>query len=96
MSWHLYVRLGVPEHVGEVSFVPRCCFVARVPGSLAGGFLVAVAGRALFLLFLCSGFKRLLALVLSGCFTFSPAKWGPPQLNEPVQLYIGDVTKTVY
>ena len=25
------------------------CFVARVPGSLAGGFLVAVAGRALFL-----------------------------------------------
>ena len=25
-----------------------CCFLARAPGSLAGGFLVAVAGRALF------------------------------------------------
>ena len=25
-----------------------CCFLARVPGSLAGGFLVAVAGCALF------------------------------------------------
>ena len=50
VSWHLYVRLGVPGHVGEVSFLFLCCcFVARVPGSLAGGFLVAVAGRALFL-----------------------------------------------
>ena len=50
--WHLYVRLGVPGRVGEVSFVLCFCFVARVPGSLAGGFPVAVAGRALFLLVL--------------------------------------------
>ena len=41
-------------------------------------------------------FKRLLALVLSGCFTFSPAQWAPPQLNGPVQQYIKKVTKTVY
>ena len=45
---HFYVRSGVPGFVFEVSFVWLCCFVARAPGSLAGGFLVAVAGRALF------------------------------------------------
>ena len=28
-----------------------CCVWARAPGSLAGGFLVAVAGCALFCLF---------------------------------------------
>ena len=25
-------------------------------------------------------------MVLSVCFTFSPAQWAPPQLNGPVQL----------
>ena len=39
-----------PGSVVEVSFVLCCCFLARAPGSLAGGFLVAVAGRARFVL----------------------------------------------
>ena len=36
------------------------CFWARAPGSLAGGFLVAVAGCARFAVGLCLFFKRLL------------------------------------
>ena len=35
------------------------------------------------------------AMVLSGCFTFSPAQWAPPQLNGPVQLSTLVVDKTV-
>ena len=46
VSWHFYC-LDVPGSVCEVSCVLFCCFGTRAPGSLAGGFLVAVVGRAL-------------------------------------------------
>ena len=36
------------------------------------------------------------AVVLSECFTFSPAQWALPQLNGPVQLYVLHVDNTVY
>ena len=67
-----------------------CCVWARAPGSLAGGFLVAVAGCALFV---CCGFvwfclsRDSVGMVLLHCFTFSPAQWASPQLNGPVQLF---------
>ena len=35
------------------------------------------------------------ALVLTGCLTFSPAKWALPQLNGPVQVCNLSVNKTV-
>ena len=66
-----------------------CCFVsARAPGSLAGGFLVAVAGCAP-LSCCCScwfirDFRRNGPVLR---FTFSPAQWASPQLNGPVQLF---------
>ena len=71
-----------------------CCFLARAPESLAGGFLVAVAGRALFAV--CLFLKRDFGSngpVFS--FTFSPAQWALPQLNGPVQLHSLVVDKTV-
>ena len=69
-----------------------CCVVARAPESLAGGFLVAVAGRAL-LLFACLRDLGRKGPVFS--FTFSPAQWALPQLNGPVQLHSLVVDKTV-
>ena len=72
-----------------------CCFLARAPESLAGGFLVAVAGRALFAVCSVLFEETSVAMVLSGCFTFSPAQWAPPQLNGPVQLHFLVMDKTV-
>ena len=48
LSFYPRLELYVPGSVFEVSCGLLCCFLARAPGSLAGGFLVAVAGRALF------------------------------------------------
>ena len=63
-------------------------FSARASGSLAGGFLVAVAGCAP-LLCCCSCLVqrdfRWNGPVLR--FTFSPAQWASLQLNGPVQLF---------
>ena len=70
----------------EVSFVLCCCFLARAPGSLAGGFLVAVAGRARFVLLVLV--ETSVGMVLFCVSLFSPAQWAPPQLNGPVQRLV--------
>ena len=59
VSWHLYVRLGVPAHVGEVSFVPCCCFVARV-WELDRGVLGCRSGPCPVFGCLCSGLRDFL------------------------------------
>ena len=63
-------------------------FSARAPGSLAGGFLVAVAGCALCCVVVLVWFVR--DFRWNGPdlrFTFSPAQRASPQLNGPVQLF---------
>ena len=69
-------------------FVVVGFFSARAPGSLAGGFLVAVAGCAPWLCFcfvLVHRDFRWNSPIFR--FTFSPAKWASPQLNGPVQHF---------
>ena len=61
--------------------------LARAPGSLARGFLVAVAGCAPFccvlvFVWFLRDFHRNGPIFR---FTFSPAQWASPQLNGPVQ-----------
>ena len=63
----------------EVSVLALFFPVARATGSLAGGFLVAVAGLALVLWLFCVSVLRLQILWSSLCrFTFSPAQWASP------------------
>ena len=72
----------------SVSCLLWLLFSARAPGSLAGGFLVAVAGCAPCCVFVLVWFVRDFhrnGPVLR--FTFSPAQWASPQLNGPVQHF---------
>ena len=50
--WHLYVRLGVPGHVREVSFVLCCLLCGPCTWEPGRGVPGSLAGRALFLLVL--------------------------------------------
>ena len=65
---------GKKKSVGPCTWEPG----RGVPGYRGGPCLLAIC---LFLLEETS-----VAMVLSGCFTFSPAQWAPRQLNGPVQL----------
>ena len=48
----MYVKAYLDQCSKSLDVV-AVCFLARVPGSLAGGFLVTVAGRALVVFFAC-------------------------------------------
>ena len=84
----LLCTLSVPGSVFKVSCgLCVCCFVAHASKSLAGGFLVAVAGRALFAVWLFLK-ETSVIVVLSFGFTFSPAQWALLQLNGPVFFFL--------
>ena len=70
-------------------FCSSGCFLARVPWSLAGRFLVAVVSLALLLQ------EISVVMVLCETFTFSPAQWALLQLNGPIQHHSLVVDKTI-
>ena len=87
-SGHFFVYVKAYQDLSLKSLLLWLVFSARAPGSLAGGFLVAVAGCAPWL---CFCFVLVLRDFRCNSpifrFTFSPAQWASPQLNGPVQHF---------